>query len=297
MPWEAYLALLAWRNQKIRLSDFRRLAAFEGNKTPETLIKIVKCPKTQLFLRQNPLWWKTAESHYRLCRQKNYRITYPGEPSYPKAFLPFDEGPAVLTYMGHLPESSMPSVTLVGSRRITEITQNWMDFFLPKVIQEENLLVVSGGARGTDQKAHSIAVRLKRPTVCFLPSGLNHFYPDSLNHFKSAVLENGGAFVSCFSPHWKMKKFYFSIRNRLMACFSHIVLILQAEIRSGTMLTARHALDCGVTLGVLPGPALSPLWTGNLQLLYDGAFLLRDDRDLKLLVENLKIRGNHTDHV
>lgn len=288
MPLEAYLALLAWQNQKITLSDFRCLAAAGKVETPEMLLKVFTCPQTKMFLKQHPLWWKTAECHYKLCQQRNYQITYPGEASYPRAFLQFDDSPPLLTYMGHLPGSESFAVTLVGSRRLTETTQNWMDFFLPKVIQEENLWIVSGGARGTDQKAHSVAIRLKRPTVCFLPSGLNHFYPDSLNHLRSAVLETGGAFISCFPPNWMMRKFCFSIRNRLMACFSRLVLILQAELRSGTMLTARRALDCGVTVGVLPGPALSPLWTGNLQLLYDGAFLIRDDLDLKLLIESLK---------
>ena len=84
-----------------------------------------------------------------------------------------------------------------------------------------------------------------------------------------------------------MQKSFFHIRNRLMACYSLLVVILQAQIRSGTMLTAKSAADYGTPVAVLPGPALAPAFTGNLQLLYDGAFLLRDQMDLALLIESL----------
>ena len=287
MPVEMYLALLSWQGYRVFLSDFKKLkSSFVEN--PENLYKVVSHKDTKSFLIQNPLWWKTAESGYKTCRQKGYQITWPGEACYPGSFLYFDDSPSVLTYMGNLKSEPGLPVTVVGSRKSSEIALHWMDFFLPKVIQEQSVWVVSGGARGVDQKAHSIAVRLKTPTICFLPSGLDHFYPSGLNYLRASILDNGGGFVSCFPPHFKMQKFCFHIRNRLMACFSSLVLVLQAEVRSGTMLTARKALDCGIPVGTIPGPPLSPSFTGNLQLLYDGAFLLRDGLDLSLLLESLK---------
>ena len=132
-----------------------------------------------------------------------------------------------------------------------------MDFYLPSLIQEKHICVVSGGARGIDQKAHSIAIRSKSPSLCFLPSGLDHFYPESLKSLRKGILDSGGTFISCFPPWAKMYKSYFHIRNSLMSAYSSLVVILQAQIRSGTMLTARKALDYGIPLGVLPGPALS----------------------------------------
>ena len=286
--------MLAWQGCPIPLNDFNRVDRESPVHDPtESLKNCVSREDTKSFLIQNPDWWKKAESCYKLCRQKGYQITWPGEDSYPKPFLHFYDFPPILAYIGSLPTESDFSVTLVGSRKSAETTLNWMDFFLPKVIKEQNLWIVSGGARGIDQKAHSIAIRLKTPTVCFLPSGLDHFYPSQLSHLKNGILDNGGAFVSCFPPDFRMRKFCFHIRNRLMACVSSLVLVLQAEMRSGTMLTARKALDCGLPVGTLPGPPLSPLWSGNLQLLYDGAFLLRDSLDLSLLVENLKNQSSN----
>ena len=293
MILESYLALLSWQGCRICLKDFKTFRSFCPN-TPEKLVQLVSHKETKSFLLQNPHWWRKAESHYKLCRQKGYRVTWPGQPDYPQSFLQFEDLPPVLTYLGHLNGKGCP-VTVVGSRKSSELTLNWMDFFLPKVIQEQGLSIVSGGARGVDQKAHLIAIRLKTPTLCFLPSGLDHFYPAGLNQLKTAILDSGGAFVSSFPPDFKMRKFCFYIRNRLMACFSLLVLILQAELRSGTMLTARKALDCGVPVGTISGPPLSPLFTGNLQLLYDGAFLLRDGLDLALLVESLKTSRGFTD--
>ena len=280
------MALLSWQGCKVYLSDFKALRSLCPN-TPEKLVQIVSHKNTKSFLIENPHWWKKAEAQHKLCRQKGYQVTWPGQADYPKPFLHFEDFSPVLTYIGHLNGNGCP-VTVVGSRKSSELTLNWMDFFLPKVIQEQGLCIVSGGARGIDQKAHSIAIRLKSPTLCFLPSGLDHFYPSGLNQLRAAVLDSGGGFVSSFPPDFKMQKFCFYIRNRLMACFSLLVLILQAELRSGTMLTAKKALDCGVPVGTISGPPLSPLFTGNLQLLYDGAFLLRDGLDLALLVESLK---------
>lgn len=281
--------MLTWQGCQAPLNDFNRINEEEPFRDPtERLKQLVSSENTKSFLAQNPDWWKKAESCYKLCIQKGYQITWPGEKSYPKPFLRFYEAPPVLTYIGSLPKKSDFSVTIVGSRKSAETALNWMDFFLPKVIKKYSLWIVSGGARGIDQKAHSIAILLKTPTVCFLPSGLDHIYPAQLNHLRNGILESGGAFVSCFPPGFRMHKAFFHIRNRLMACFSSLVLALQAEKRSGTMLTAQKALDCGLPVGTLPGSPLSPLWTGNLQLLYDGAFLLRDSLDLSILVENLK---------
>lgn len=281
--------MLTWQGCQVSLNDFNRINEEESFQDPtKSLKQIVSSENTKSFLTQNPDWWKKAESCYKLCKQKGYQMIWPGEESYPQPFLRFYDSPPMLTYIGSLPKKSDLSVTIVGSRKSTETALSWMDFFLPKVITEHKLWIVSGGARGIDQKAHSIAIRLRTPTVCFLPSGLNHIYPAQLSHLKKEILESGGAFVSCFPPNFRMHKSFFHIRNRLMACFSLLVLVLQAEKRSGTMLTAQKALDSGLPVGTLPGSPLSPLWTGNLQLLYDGAFLLRDSLDLSLLVENLK---------
>ena len=287
MVWEDYLSLLSWRGCPVFLRDFRSLKA-EGARSVDDLKNTVSHPETKQFLTTDKYWWKQAEKDFKTCGQNGFRLTWPGKEDYPTAFFKLDCPPVSLTYMGNLPsgEKYFP-LTVVGSRKGHETALNWMDFYLPKIIQTGKVCLVSGGARGVDQKAHSIAIRLGLPTVCFLPSGLSCFYPADLNSFKREVLNGGGAFISCFPLSIPMRKSFFHIRNRLMACYSKLVFVAQAQLRSGTMLTAQKALDCGVPVATLPGPPLSSAWTGNLQLIYDGAFLLRDGVDLSLLIESL----------
>ena len=289
MLWADYLALLTWQGCKIFLKDFLSLKAVHPHSI-EDINHIVSHPETKQFLIYNKHWWKKAEENYKTCIQKGYKLIWPGKKGYPSSFLKLNNPPLLLTYLGDLLQLEKDQyfpLTIVGSRKGQETALNWMDFYLPKIIHSKKVCLVSGGARGIDQKVHSIAIRLGSPTVCFLPSGLDFFYPMSLIQLKKSILNHGGAFISCFPPEFQMKKPFFHIRNELLACYSKLVLVGQAQIRSGSMLTAQKALNYGVPVAALPGPPLSAVWAGNLQLIYDGAYLLRDATDLSLLIESL----------
>lgn len=285
MVLEDYLSLLSWQGCKIPSQDFKSLRAGDL-KSPLDILHIVSFPETKEFLIHNKQWWKKAEEDYKNCKQKSYHILWPGHKNYPKVFTDYLDTPPLLTCLGDLNPELTP-ITFVGSRKSDHSSVNWMNFYMPDILKEKNISVVSGGAIGIDQKAHFIAVQSGIPTVCFLPSGLDNFYPPTLKSFKKDILDAGGAFVSCFPPHVGMYKSFFHIRNRLMACYSKLVIVIQAQIRSGTMLTAKKALDFGVPVATLPGSPLSTAFSGNLQLLYDGAFLLRDGADLSLLIDSL----------
>ena len=297
MIWQDYLSLLSWQGCKILFQDFINLEN-QGIQNPENFASFVSLLETKEYLIHNKHWWKKAESDYKYCRDKGYQLFYPGKQDYPEKLINFFDTVPIFLTLGDLSSlRTLFPITFVGSRRADELVLNWMDFYLPSLIKEKQICVVSGGARGIDQKAHSIAIRSKSPTLCFLPSGLGHFYPESLNSLKKGILDSGGAFISCFPPWLEMYKFCFHIRNSLMSAYSLLVVILQAQVRSGTMLTARKSLDYGVPLAVLPGPALSVRWTGNLQLLYDGAYLIRDNIDLSLLIESLTVKKSKKSNV
>lgn len=291
MEWQDYLALLFWQGCKIPSRDFINLKS-QDIQSPENLISVISHWESKEYLIHNKNWWRKAESDYKYCKDKGYQLLYPGKSAYPEKFMRFFEIAPFFLVLGEYPSKNSLPVTFVGSRENDELTLNWMDFYLPSLIQEKQICPVSGGARGVDQKAHAIAVRTQSPTVCFLPSGLDYFYPESLKSMRKGILDNGGAFLSCFPPWAEMRKPYFHIRNSFMASYSDLVFVLQAQIRSGTMLTAQKSLDYGIPLAVLPGPALSARWTGNLQLIYDGAYLIRDDKDLSLLIESLAVKEN-----
>ena len=290
MEWLDYLSLLQWQKCRLSRDDFSRLER-EKIQRPEEMAGLVSSPETREHLIQNKLWWKKAEADYKLCRDKNYQLLYPGKQGYPERFSQFlDSVPVFLCLGNPLCIKDHFPITFVGSRQGDETAFNWLDFHLPPLLNEKRICVVSGGARGLDQKAHTVAIRSKKPTVCFLPSGLDCFYPESLTYLKTGVLDCGGAFLSCFPPWAEMRKAYFYVRNELMSIYSYLTVILQAQIRSGTMLTAQKSLKYGIPIATLPGPPLACQWTGNLQLLYDGAFLIRDRADLSILVEGLSCK-------
>ena len=280
-----YLALLSWQNCPISSEDFKALKD-NGIDNPEKFSSFLSHLKAREYVLSNKNWWKKAEQDYKHCQEKSYHILSPDKKDYPSSLLNcYDKAP-VFSVLGEMP-SDLLFVTFVGSRQPDELVLNWMDFYLPEVLREKSICIVSGGARGIDQKAHKIAIRSEKPTLCFLPSGLDALYPKSLYHLKSSLLDQGGAFISCF-PYWEeMRKPYFHKRNALMAAYSKLVVILQAQIRSGTMLTAKKSLELGTPIAVLPGPVLSASWTGSLQLLYDGADMVRDSLDLSLLIDCL----------
>ncbi len=286
MEWADYLSLLTWQNCPIRAKDFARIeVATSELQTPENFTDVLSSLEAKEYVSHNRLWWKKAEKDYKYCQNRNYQLLHPGKKAYPRQLISFFDSPPIFCFLGEWPSKEMDTpITFVGSRQADHQVFHWMDFYLPSLLKEKQICVLSGGARGVDQKAHAVAIRSQSPTLCFLPCGLDHLYPESLNRLKRGILNCGGAFVSSWPPWEKMQKPYFHIRNGYMSALSSLVVILQAQLRSGTMLTAKKSLDYGIPLAVLPGPALSAHWTGNLQLLYDGAYLIRDNIDLSLLI-------------
>ncbi|MDE0092757.1 MAG: DNA-processing protein DprA, partial [Oligoflexia bacterium] len=178
MNWFDYLSLLSWQNCKITKKDFINLQS-QNIKDPENLISIVSTLETKEYLISNKYWWKKAEKDYKYCKKRDYQLLSPNHPAYPNQFLEFFENAPIFLVLGDLAfQNNFLPITFVGSRKADELVLNWMDFYLPSLIKEKQICIVSGGARGIDQKAHKIAIRSQNPTLCFLPSGLYHFYPD-----------------------------------------------------------------------------------------------------------------------
>lgn len=202
-------------------------------------------------------------------------------PDYPASIKSLNNPPVCLFILGSWPQfKNHIGLGIVGRREAKPYTLAWMDKELSLYLQKEKPLVISGGARGVDTKAHQLALLHHCPTLYLMPSGLLNLYPSSLQTQWSSLLQAGACFVSTYHPYAPMKKQNFSDRNLLIAALSSHVLILEAEIRSGTYKTAKYALDLGREIGVVPSFPTDASYSGSLQLLYDGATLLRDSKDI-----------------
>lgn len=231
-----------------------------------------------------------SQSDQQWCSQNDVNITYPGRHDYPQAFLDLPCRPGVLFYMGQPVWQTHKLLAVVGSRSPQPASLKWLDEHLGAFIHRHDFAVVSGGARGVDQKAHQVALRAEKPTVVFLPSGLRHIYPHQLQDWVGPILDVGGCIISQFLPSAPMYKKYFRERNYLIAALPSAVVLVECGRRSGTMLTAQKAVVLERRVGVMPTfPGESGM--GGLDLICDsGAFPLRDATDFELIfLESAKL--------
>lgn len=210
----------------------------------------------------------------------------PMDQEFPGGLLRLNEPPFLLRYWGRLDWMSKIPLAVVGTREPHRVSIQWMEENIAPLVQQKELVLVSGGARGVDQVAHKIALRAGKPTVCFVPSGLSRIYPQSLEDLIEPILCAGGAVISEYASDQEMRKFHFIQRNRLIAGLGISTLLVQAGRRSGTLLTAKASLEHGKPVFVVPSHPLDVKSQGGLDLLIDGASMVRDEKDLELLIDS-----------
>lgn len=259
------------------LCDLKKSPSWCKNKKLEKLV----CNSKTNF-KTIDAWLEWCSLQQVLATKEGIRFVTIFDDFYPLQFLQLKRPPLILSYFGKW-KTKEKRLAVVGSRKPMLSTIEWLQGELSQYLSQHEVVIVSGGAVGVDQVAHATAVRRQKRTVCFLPSGLLNVYPSSLKGWFKEIVKNDGLIVSQFPLNAKMKKWFFPQRNELIAMFSDAVFVAEARRRSGTAMTARMALDNNINVGVLPCSPLSP-GMGGLDLLFDGAQLVRESNDLSLMV-------------
>lgn len=221
-----------------------------------------------------------AASYLESLYQQNINYTYPGDAQYPFAFYRMKEPPLFLEYQGKPFWTQTAFASVVGSRELSPLTQQWMKTNLPAFIEQMSIGIVSGGARGVDQWAHLQAVKCNQPTVIVLPSGLRELYPANLSDFTKGEVADKVCFLSEFEKDQKIHKSHFYFRNRLIAALGNFTLVTQSSLKSGSLLTVHHCLENGKPVLVVPAHPELIGFDGNLKLLKEGAFPVQNFHDL-----------------
>lgn len=206
-----------------------------------------------------------------------------GDTLYPEGLLLMEEPPLILSAIGSLASLWQPRLAVVGSREPRAETNSFLDQILHEFLNRERAVLVSGGARGVDQRVHLNSLRMGLPTVAVIPSGLLSLYPQSLQTWKEEIVRLGGMLLSEYLPSQEMKKSHFEARNRIISGLANVVLVAEARKKSGSLITARCAIEQGKTVAVVPGHPLDNHFSGCLELLSDGAFPVRNAEDLLML--------------
>ena len=176
--------------------------------------------------------------------------------------------PVALWVRGSLPPAG-PRVAIVGSRQASTRgrarTRAWA-----KALTEAGVAILSGLARGIDAAAHTGALEAG-PTWGIMGSGLEHPYPPEHRPLMERMVAAGGGVITPFPPEAQPLKWHFPRRNWLLAAWTDGVLVTEARLRSGSLVTARLALDLGKELWVCPGSPEDPSAEGPNALLREGA--------------------------
>jgi DNA processing protein len=212
------------------------------------------------------------------------RILCAVEPDYPDALRAVDPVPPLISVWGDTSLLNRPCVAIVGSRNASAIGQKFAAQIAGELGQA-GLTVVSGLARGMDAAAHHAA--LETGTIGVLGGGVDHIYPrqnEDLHH----VLRERGLLVSESPLGYRATARDFPRRNRLISGLSLGVVVVEAAERSGTLITARYALEQNREVMAVPGSPLDPRTKGCNRLIRDGATLIENTDDILACLEGAR---------
>lgn len=203
--------------------------------------------------------------------------------------------PKHLTIRGVYPEPTHTFLTVVGSRRYTPYGRHVCESLI-RGLSGYPIVIVSGLALGIDGIAHQTALEAGLTTVAVPGSGLDDavLYPATHRTLAHTIIQSGGALVSEFPPMWKPRPESFPQRNRIMAGISHAVLVIEAEERSGTLITSRLATEYNRDVLAVPGPIYSETSAGPHMLIKKGAALISTSVDILTALGIKERTGNET---
>ncbi|KKR69714.1 MAG: protecting protein DprA protein [Candidatus Nomurabacteria bacterium GW2011_GWB1_40_7] len=200
---------------------------------------------------------------------------------FPKGLLEIPQPPEDLWIIGDLPPENLIHLSVVGSRKFTSYGREACEKIIAG-LKGYPIVIVSGFAMGIDTIAHKKAMQVGLKTLVFPGSGLSAeaMYPKTNVKLMEEIVENGGCLISEFEPDFKATQWSFPMRNRLMAGISKAVLIIEAEEKSGTLITARMTTEYNRDLLVVPGSIFSSNSKGTNRLLRAGAIPITSSEDV-----------------
>ena len=199
--------------------------------------------------------------------------------SYPKPLREIHAPPIVLYVWGELEERDHHASGIIGARRTTHYGMESAKK-LAYQLAYAGLTVVSGLARGIDTAAHQGALAAKGRTIAVIGSGLAKLYPPENAALAEKIRAGNGAIVSEFSMEIEPDRQTFPMRNRIISGWSHGILVVEAGLNSGALITAAQALEQGRSVYAVPGHINAPSAMGSNRLIQQGAKLVMDASDI-----------------
>jgi DNA processing protein len=217
-----------------------------------------------------------VERELRAARALSVSFVALGEPDYPPRLQMIDDAPPLLAVRGNAAALKLPGVALVGARNASAAGVRFAER-LARDLATAGFAVVSGLARGIDAAAHRAS--LATGTIAVLAGGHDHIYPPEHTELADAILAQG-ALVSEMPFGHEPRARDFPRRNRLISGLCAGVVVVEAARRSGSLITARFALEQGREVFAVPGSPLDPRAEGTNELIKQGATLVTQAEDV-----------------
>ena len=200
-------------------------------------------------------------------------------PGYPRQLREIHAPPIVLYVWGELTERDQHAIGVIGSRRTSHYGAECAKK-LSYQLAYAGLTVISGLARGIDIAAHQGALAAKGRTIAVIGSGLTKLYPPENAALADKIRSGNGAIVSEFSMAVEPDRQTFPMRNRIISGWSHGILVVEAGLNSGALITASQAIEQGRSVYAVPGHINAPTAHGSNRLIQQGAKLVMDAGDI-----------------
>lgn len=210
-----------------------------------------------------------AEKIFRICEERNYGILTPDSPDYPNALRNIRTFPLVLYVNGAFDFNSVPMISLVGTRKASKYSAN-VTTRLAYSLAKGGFAVISGGALGVDSSAHKGAILAGGKTIAVLGCGLGAKYLSENASLRETISKNG-ALLSEFPPDYPASASTFPIRNRIIAALGLGTVVVEAAVKSGSLITAKYAREFNRDVFAVPGAIYNSAFEGVNSLLRDGA--------------------------
>ncbi len=281
--------------------DWLRLALSE-NVGPATFKKLLAIFGTPIHALENLESWakqggakripkiptdKVIHEQIKKASKIGAQILLSCDVDYPTLLKQISDRPPVLFTLGHPSLLSKKCIAMVGTRAATLNGKNFATH-LAKELSEQDYVVVSGMAKGIDRAAHLGALQNqnnKGGTVAVLGTPIDEVYPSENQDIYDEIKQRG-CLVSEFPFGTPLKPQNFPRRNRIISGLCEGVVVIEANLKSGSLITAKEALSQGREVFAVPGSPLDPRAAGPNALIQDGATLVTQTRDITDVIEN-----------
>ena len=211
-------------------------------------------------------------------KKNNIKFIVTTDNQYPEELTYYEDRPYVLFYKGNINLLKCLKVAFVGARKCTnygiQVTK-----MLTNELNSYNITIISGGAKGIDSEAHKTAILGGGNTIAILGCGIDVCYPKE-NFLLFKEIEKKGLIISEFLPGTPPLAYNFPRRNRIISGLSKLTIVIEASKKSGSLITARLALEQGKDVMVIPGSVFSSESKGCNTLISEGALVFAEMADL-----------------